>query len=225
MPRKKQLTQERLMEVLNYNPGTGQFVWLIDNFDNVKVGKSGFLGVTIKKYLPKPFVAQISGGPGKKTHLGCFKTAEEAHAAYLHEAKKISIKGKVAGSLHNSNGRWRVKIDYQEYLAHQLAWLYMTGEWAPLDIDHKDTDPLNNRWDNLRLATPSQNGGNKKKQENNSGFKGVHKIEGSKINPFVAWIQVRGKKKYLGCFPTPEKAHSAYVSAAVRGFGEYARGG
>lgn len=222
---KSSLTQERLKEVLEYNPSTGTFVWLVESWENCPIGKSGFRGVTIKPRLPKPFIAQINGDHKKKIHLGCFKTAEEASAAYVAAAKvkNVSIKGTIAGSIH-STGRWRITVDYKEYKAHQLAWIYMTGEWPYLDVDHKDNNLLNNKWSNLRLATPSQNAANKRKQQNKTGFKGVHNVVGSKINPYSAYIEVNGNKKYLGCFSSPEKAHSAYIIAAIRYFGEYARG-
>ena len=45
-------------------------------------------GVTIKKRLPKPYVAQISKD-GKVHHLGCFSTEQEAYEAYCLAAKKL----------------------------------------------------------------------------------------------------------------------------------------
>src|ERR1700726_3642325 len=59
-------------------------------------------------------------------------------------------------------------------LPNQLAWFYMTGRWGRATIDHRDGNPANNRWKNLRVATPSQNNANRRRPRNNtSGFKGV----------------------------------------------------
>ena len=80
--------------------------------------------------------------------------------------------GMVAGSL-GPHGRIDVRFEHVLYLGHRLAWLLMTGEW-PEEIDHKNGNPSDNRWTNLRLATRSQNTCNRKKPANNtSGFVGV----------------------------------------------------
>jgi len=96
------------------------------------------------------------------------------------------------------------------------------GEPDGREVDHKNTDKLDNRRENLRIATNQQNQYNKNKQSNNtSGFKGVcfHK----KAQKFVASIKIDGKQKYLGCFATAVGAHEAYKRAAIQHRGEFAR--
>src|SRR5208337_438545 len=68
--------------------------------------------------------------------------------------------GDQAGFLENT-GYVRIVIDYERYQAHVLAWFYMTGEWPKNKIDHENTISWDNRWENLREATNSQNGGNR----------------------------------------------------------------
>jgi hypothetical protein len=66
-----------------------------------------------------------------------------------------------------------IVFDKKRYLAHHLAWVYMTGKW-PKQVDHLDGNPLNNAWDNLREVTQSQNMRNAKKAKHNqSGCTGV----------------------------------------------------
>lgn len=106
--------------------------------------------------------------------------------------------------------------------AHRVIWLWMTGEWPDLDIDHRDCDPSNNRWSNLRLATRTQNHANRSMQRNNSsGYKGVsfHK-ESSR---WRAVITVQRRHIELGKFDDIEDARAAYLKAAADFFGEFAR--
>jgi hypothetical protein len=114
-----------------------------------------------------------------------------------------------------------ITIDGQFYPAHQLAWLYMTGRWGRPMIDHRDGDPANNRWANLRLATRSQNAANKRRpQHNTSGFKGVSRCASGK---WRARVSKNGRAIHLGRYSTPQAAHDAYVAAARKLFGEFAR--
>lgn len=73
--------------------------------------------------------------------------------------------GDEAGSLRGDRGRkkssWRIRVFGRVYSRHRLAWFYMTGEW-PEEIDHRDLDPTNDRWTNLRIATRSQNLANRR---------------------------------------------------------------
>lgn len=128
--------------------------------------------------------------------------------------------GSVAGA--DCEGYRLIRVAGGRYKAHQLAWLYMTGEWPSRQVDHKDTNRSNNRWDNLRLATGSQNKANMgKRADNTSGFKGVRWYP--QTNRWVAQIGFQGKRKTIGYFKSPELAHVAYCEAADRLFGEFAR--
>jgi len=106
--------------------------------------------------------------------------------------------------------------------ANRLAVFWMTGRWPKKFVDHKDVDNSNDRWSNLRHATPKQNGANQKLRSNNTtGFKGVSRTTG--CDRFSAGIRVDGHRKHLGCFRTPELAHEAYKRAAKKFFGKFAR--
>lgn len=129
--------------------------------------------------------------------------------------------GKRAGSQY-PNGYWRISIFYQNLLAHRIAWLLSTGEWPRDEIDHIDRNTSNNRLANLRPANKSLNQANRARRKGNtSGKKGV--VWSKANNAFVATIKVNGKSHYLGRFDTPEAAHVAYMDAAQRYFGQFAR--
>src|SRR5262245_33505102 len=72
------------------------------------------------------------------------------------------------------DGYREIRIDWQRYLAHRLAWLHVHGSWPAGDIDHVNGNPSDNRIVNLRLATRTQNNANSRRRPNTSGFKGVH---------------------------------------------------
>lgn len=126
--------------------------------------------------------------------------------------------GDVAGSY---SGRYmQVQIYGQLYLAHRLAWLWMTGRWPDPEIDHRDGDPLNNRWSNLREATRSQNTANTCSR-GRSGVKGVYWREAH--HKWYAAISVHGKRYCLGHFNNLWDARVAYIIAATRVFGPFAK--
>jgi hypothetical protein len=129
--------------------------------------------------------------------------------------------GEIAGSL-DTNGYYRVTINYATCLVHRVAWLIVKGEWPKPEADHRDGNPANNRWDNLRQATRINNLQNRGKMPSNtSGFKGVHWHK--KKRRWRAVIRANGKRHYLGVFKTAAEAGAAYDAAAVRLHGEFAR--
>ena len=131
-------------------------------------------------------------------------------------------KNLVAGTIRKQDGHRKIGLLRGQYLAHRLAWLYMTGEWPAGEVDHRDCNPDNNAWINLRLADKHQNGCNRGPKRNNStGLKGV--VFHKKIGRYAGRIQVKGKQYHLGCFATAEEAHAAYCDAAVKYHGEFAR--
>ena len=134
-----------------------------------------------------------------------------------------SKSGEEAGTILKSKGDrfYRViRISGKSYYAHRLAFFMMRGEWPENQVDHRDNDGLNNKWNNLRIATPSKNQANSRMQVNNTtGFKGVSR----KRKRFVASIAVDGKQRHLGTFDTAEEAHIAYRDASEKYHGEFSR--
>jgi hypothetical protein len=88
-------------------------------------------------------------------------------------------------------------------------------------IDHINHDTLDNRRQNLRKCTGTQNKTNSKIYRNNkSGFKGVHwhKRDGT----WGASIGYNGKQIHIGYFATLEEAARAYNETARQLHGEFA---
>ena len=95
------------------------------------------------------------------------------------------------------------KIDGIIYSTHRLIWRFVTGE-DPLElkVDHRDRNPSNNAWSNLRIGTTKQNGENR-------GAKGFGWCK--QHGKWKAQIQHHGKSIHIGYFDCAMCAHLAYV--------------
>lgn len=93
------------------------------------------------------------------------------------------------------------------------------GEPAGLQVDHINGDPLDNRRENLRLATNAQNQMNRRKTNGTSQFKGVSFYSGK----WHAYIERDGIKRKLGTFTNEIDAAQVYDKNAKELFGAFAR--
>lgn len=98
-----------------------------------------------------------------------------------------------------ANKRYRgFKVGGVEYTEHRLAWLYMTGSFPKLDIDHDNRDGLDNRWNNLLEKSRQDNLRNKGKGSNNtSGVVGVRFDKGGFWEAYIK-VDKKNKKLYHG---------------------------
>jgi hypothetical protein len=127
--------------------------------------------------------------------------------------------GTIAGT-PDRDGYINIKIDGFLYRAHRLAWLYVFGNWPTAQIDHINGDRNDNRLSNLREATVTENSRNARKKSNNkSGRKGVFWQDGR----WCAQIKIGGKSTHIGRFDSLDDASAAYLRAAEKHFGSFAR--
>jgi hypothetical protein len=98
----------------------------------------------------------------------------------------------------------------------------MTGEWPSTGMDHKDQDSTNDRWENLRPATQTQNLANaRKRSDNTSGSRGVSWSRSKK--KWRAFVNLNGKQFHCGYFDDIEEAKKARDLKASTLHGEFAR--
>lgn len=113
---------------------------------------------------------------------------------------------------------------YKCLIAHDIhngGYIRLTELLGFKYYDHKNRNPLDNRKDNLRKATQSQNMMNRDKLKNNtSGITGVgwHK----KSNKWQARISINGIQKTIGMFANKEDAIKARLKAEAQHYGEFA---
>ncbi len=132
-------------------------------------------------------------------------------------SNRAPIGSSAGGFKQDSKGYYRVTIEGVSFGVHRLIWIWHNGEIPDgYEIDHRDLDRMNNRIENLRLATPAQNNVNKR-TSNKLGLKGVKKNGKS----YQARIRINGQRINIGTFSTPEEAHAAYLERAKKEYGEF----
>ena len=150
-------------------------------------------------------------------HTGIFKWIH-------HPSPRARMVGKEAGSL-SSEGYVNVRVFGKQYKGGRLAWFWMTGSWPKKhdEIDHKNLNKSDNRWNNLRIASLSQNRANTPlRSHNTSGRKGVSWKK--QYKKWQATIRVDGIKKHLGYTDDIEDAARLYSEAAKHYFGDFSNG-
>jgi len=110
-------------------------------------------------------------------------------------AKTVTVNGYIKLSIWNEGKR-------HSLTGHQFAWFVIYNEVVTL-IDHKNRIKTDNRKENLRSITKSQNAMN---MDNVRGYTFC-----SRSNRYIAIIMVNYKKKQLGTFHTPEEARKCYL--------------
>ena len=135
--------------------------------------------------------------------------------------KKIKI-GNKAGTA-DFQGYLRTRINRKPYLNHRIIFLWHYG-YLPQCIDHKDCNPSNNKIENLREATNSQNSCNAKTfSTNTSGVKGVYWSNRDK--KWRVTLSLNGRRMYFGCYDNLEQAKLVIQKARLKCHGQFANHG
>ncbi len=114
---------------------------------------------------------------------------------------------------NSSNNRTRILSMHREIIKAPPALL----------VDHRNGNGLDNRRDNLRLATHSQNQCNKGKSRPNSSSRFIGVYFEKRSCRWVAKIVLHGKRIWLGRFTDELSAAKAYDRAACEYHKEFAR--
>jgi hypothetical protein len=134
-----------------------------------------------------------------------------------------AIKAGTRAGCKGPSGYRYIKFKGQRYREHRIAHEWVHG-LIPLgfEIDHANGIRDDNRIGNLRLATHQENIINQRRSKSNtSGKKGVHFHP--QTGKWRAKISVNYKSISLGLHSSVEEAHTAYMIAAKKYFGAFAR--
>lgn len=113
-----------------------------------------------------------------------------------------------------NNGYPRCTHEQKQYLMHDFIMQPSAG----MMVDHKNQNKIDNRRDNLRYVTKSQNMQNQPKtKKNTSGYKGVYYMKtGKRLKRWFAKLKVDGKYYQSGYAATKEEAAALYEQLAVK---------
>jgi hypothetical protein len=131
---------------------------------------------------------------------------------------------------HNRSGKFYAargdyeKLGFKKYRTNTVS-MHRVIMNAPKDkeVDHINSDSLDNRRVNLRLTDRFGNNQNALlRRDSSSGYKGVSFYKAG--NKWVAYIGGKGRKsQHIGYFPTIKEAAHAYNLKAKELFGEFAK--
>lgn len=122
-----------------------------------------------------------------------FKTA--AHA----KTWNTKWAGRSAFNSTNVQGYCQTNVGGRVYLAHRVAWLILTGDWPPDQIDHINGNRSDNRQSNIRAVSQSENSRNVRlRVRSQSGVTGVSWAKGER--QWRARIVINGREHGLGYF-------------------------
>ena len=135
---------------------------------------------------------------------------KDGRAMKIWNTKYAGLK---SGSLQK-RGYIEISLSKKAYTAHRLAWLYVFGEMPKDQIDHINSIKTDNKINNLRESTNSQNAQNKVKCNSNNKSSGMLGVSFDKrYEKYAAQITVNGKYKLIGRFNNKDDAHNAYLKA------------
>lgn len=152
-------------------------------------------------------MAKVTKEEAEKLLSYCAETGE---FRWIVDRGNRTRAGSIAGNV-GSHGYRVIEIHSTPYKAHRLAWLFETGQWPEVQIDHINGVRDDNRIANLRDVDRRTNLENQRKGQAGSAVPLLGVVR--RGNSFRAVISSRGKMSWLGTFKTPEAAHEAYLKA------------
>jgi hypothetical protein len=144
-----------------------------------------------------------------------------SNGEFVWKIDRPGVKAGTVAGYHRKDGYGVLCVDRKRYLLHRLVYLWHKGV-LPDYLDHIDGDPRNNRIDNLRECSLSQNQQNRKiGRDNSSGIKGVswHKY----TKKWRASIRHNKEQIHLGVFEDLCKAAEAINHYRAKMHGEFCK--
>ena len=152
-------------------------------------------------------------------------TPELLHSLFRYEDGKLirrvnSRKAKAGAEAGFKSGRYlRVRVNGKQHMVHRIVFMMHHG-YLPEVLDHINNDAFDNRIENLREATQSQNCMNRRLRSDNK--LGVPNVYQKSPTRFGVNISVNGKTKHIGYFKNMELAELVAQEARIKHHKEFA---
>lgn len=157
------------------------------------------------------------------------------HAFYLDEAtgklfwrnppkQHAERVGREAGFICKAKGKnkdyWHIRISGKTFKRSRVVFMMVHGHWPEPAVDHINGNSLDDRPENLRQCTLSQNTVNSRDKARKYDLpRGVSKTKQGK---FMARLSVGGVSKSLGVYDTPAEASRVFQAARKEVHREFA---
>jgi hypothetical protein len=136
-------------------------------------------------------------------------------------SKNYRLDGTQVGNSSQVSKYIQVSINKKKYYVHRIIFMMFNG-FMPAYIDHIDGNRKNNKIENLRNATLSENQYNKiKPKHNTSGVKGVYFHKRSQ--KWMARCGFNKKCYFVGSYKNFKEAETAITDFRSKLHGEFAR--
>lgn len=200
---------------------------IIVRSDSIKNGATKSCGcLNIEKAKATGFINGINNGKTNKYDLsgeyGIGWTGNTNREFYFDLEDYDKIKNHYWNESTSSHGYTRLvacKKFGDNFESNNISITQLLGL---KEYDHIDKNPFNNRKDNLRQATKSQQCINRNKFKNNtSGYIGISWVERDK--KWTSYLQIDHKMIHLGYYIKKEDAIKARLEAEAKYFGELAQ--
>lgn len=140
---------------------------------------------------------------------------ETGHFFWKANKRGHTKAGQLAGRIAN-DGYQQICVNGRLHLAHRLAWLHVYGHWPVNYLDHINGIKDDNRINNLREVTQTENMQNIRTAYASNKSCGLLGASWNSYNSkWKASIRHSGKKHHIGYYDTAEEAHQAYLQKKI----------